>query len=77
VQRRRHSTKESSSARLEFPLISVLLLRQAIRTRTRRSITIVTAGTDLTGGGTTGNVTLSLDTTKVPLLTTSNAFVGN
>jgi hypothetical protein len=29
------------------------------------TITGVTAGTDLTGGGTTGNVTLNLDTTKV------------
>ena len=37
----------------------------------------VTAGTDLTGGGTSGNVTLNLDTTKVPLLTSANTFVGN
>ena len=41
------------------------------------SITGVTAGTALTGGGTTGNVTLNLDTTKVPLLGTANTFVGN
>src|SRR5262249_26018286 len=34
------------------------------------TITGVTAGTDLTGGGTTGNVTLNLDTTKVPQLKT-------
>jgi len=40
-------------------------------------ITGVTAGTDLTGGGTSGNVTLNLDTTKVPLLNANNAFVGN
>lgn len=34
----------------------------------------VTAGTDLTGGGTSGVVTLNLDTTKVPQLTTPNTF---
>jgi hypothetical protein len=34
----------------------------------------VTAGTDLTGGGTGGKVTLNLDTTKVPQLATSNTF---
>jgi hypothetical protein len=37
----------------------------------------VTAGTDLTGGGTTGNVTLNLDTTKVPQLNAANTFTGN
>jgi hypothetical protein len=41
------------------------------------TITGVTAGTDLTGGGTGGKVTLNLDTTKVPLLATSNTFTGN
>ena len=40
------------------------------------TITGVTAGTALTGGGTSGNVTLSLDTTKVPLLAANNAFIG-
>jgi hypothetical protein len=40
-------------------------------------ITGVTAGTDLTGGGTTGTVTLNLDTTKVPQLATANNFTGN
>jgi hypothetical protein len=34
----------------------------------------VTAGTDLTGGGTSGVVTLNLDTTKVPQLNTPNTF---
>ena len=34
----------------------------------------VTAGTALTGGGTTGIVTLNLDTTKVPQLNTANLF---
>jgi hypothetical protein len=38
------------------------------------TITGVTAGTDLTGGGTTGKVTLNLDTTKVPQLNTVNTF---
>ena len=41
------------------------------------TITGVTAGTDLTGGGTSGNVTLNLDTTKVPRLNTANAFTGS
>jgi hypothetical protein len=42
------------------------------------TITGVTAGTDLTGGGTTGTVTLNLDTTKVPTLAaTSNTFTGS
>src|ERR1700727_1217053 len=40
-------------------------------------ITGVTAGTDLTGGGTSGNVTLNLDTTKVPRLATANTFTTN
>ncbi len=37
----------------------------------------VTAGTALTGGGTTGIVTLNLDTTRVPQLNTANTFTGN
>lgn len=41
------------------------------------TVTGVTAGTDLTGGGGSGNVTLNLDTTKVPLLNSTNTFVGN
>jgi hypothetical protein len=41
------------------------------------SITGVTAGTDLTGGGTSGTVTLSLDTTKVPTLAGANSFTGS
>lgn len=40
-------------------------------------ITGVTAGTDLTGGGTQGNVTLNLDTTKVPRLAAANSFTAN
>jgi len=38
------------------------------------TITGVTAGSDLTGGGTGGNVTLNVDTTKVPLLASANIF---
>jgi hypothetical protein len=41
------------------------------------TITGVTAGTDLTGGGTTGKVTLNLDLTKVPQLNTANSFTGS
>ena len=40
------------------------------------TITGVTAGTDLTGGGTGGNVTLNVDTTKVPQLSGNNTFSG-
>ena len=40
------------------------------------TITGVTAGTDLTGGGTSGKVTLNVDTTKVPQLGVSNTFTG-
>src|SRR5579863_1897152 len=41
------------------------------------TISGVTAGTDLTGGGTSGNVTLNLDTTKVPQLGAANTFTAN
>ena len=41
------------------------------------SITNVKAGTDLTGGGTSGVVTLNLDTTKVPQLGSANTFTTN
>jgi hypothetical protein len=41
------------------------------------TITGVAAGTDLTGGGTSGSVTLNLDTTKVPQLNAANTFTGN
>jgi hypothetical protein len=37
----------------------------------------VNAGTDLTGGGSAGTLTLNLDTTKVPQLKAGNTFVGN
>jgi hypothetical protein len=41
------------------------------------SITGVTAGTDLTGGGTSGNVTLNLNTALVPTLAGANTFAGS
>jgi len=41
------------------------------------TITGVTAGTDLTGGGTSGSVTLNLDPTKVPQLNASNTFTAS
>jgi hypothetical protein len=41
------------------------------------TITGVTAGTDLTGGGTSGKVTLNLDTTQVPLLAAANVFTND
>jgi hypothetical protein len=41
------------------------------------TITAVKAGIDLTGGGTAGNVTLNLDTTKVPQLAAANTFTNN
>jgi len=41
------------------------------------TITGVTAGTDLTGGGSSGNVTLNVDTTKVPQLAAANTFTNN
>jgi len=41
------------------------------------TISGITAGTDLTGGGTSGNVTLNVDTTKVPQLNAANTFTGN
>ncbi len=40
-------------------------------------ITDVVAGTDLTGGGTSGKVTLNIDTTKVPQLAVANRFTAN
>ena len=41
------------------------------------TITGVSPGTDLTGGGKSGNVTLNLDITKVPQLNANNIFTGN
>jgi len=40
------------------------------------TVTAVTAGTDLTGGGAGGILTLNVDTTKVPQLSTANTFAA-
>jgi len=57
--------------------VSVLLSMLPLCGLIQAQITGVTAGTDLTGGGTSGNVTLNLDTTKVPRLATANTFTTN
>jgi hypothetical protein len=57
--------------------LSVFLSMLTLCGLLQAQITGVTAGTDLTGGGTQGNVTLNLDTTKVPRLAAANAFTGN
>ena len=41
------------------------------------TITGVTAGTDLTGGGSNGTVRLNVDTTKIPQLGAANTFTAN
>ncbi|HEY6373643.1 MAG TPA: hypothetical protein VIX37_23920 [Candidatus Sulfotelmatobacter sp.] len=49
-------------------------------TMLQHSSLTVTAGTDLTGGGSValgGTTTINLDTTKVPQLNAANSFVGN
>ncbi|HTS37470.1 MAG TPA: hypothetical protein VMH04_17470 [Candidatus Solibacter sp.] len=58
-------------------LLCTLLCAQEPKIAVPGTITGVTAGTDLTGGGTSGNVTLNLDITKVPQLKAANAFTGN
>ena len=41
------------------------------------TITGVASGAGLTGGGTSGTVTLNVDATKVPFLAAANQFIGN
>jgi uncharacterized protein YigA (DUF484 family) len=41
------------------------------------TITGITPGTALTGGGTGGNITLNVDTTQIPQLNMGNIFTGN
>jgi hypothetical protein len=41
------------------------------------TVIAVKAGTGMTGGGSSGAVTLSLDPTRVPLLASANTFTGN
>ncbi len=45
--------------------------------RSSSGISGVTAGVGLTGGGTSGKVTLNLDTTEVPRLATANSFTNS
>ena len=40
------------------------------------TVTGITAGAGLTGGGSTGNLTLGVDSTKVPLLSAANTFTA-
>ena len=63
------------NSKMQFAV--VLLSTLCLLTSAYGQITGVTAGTDLTGGGTSGNVTLSLNTAKVPQLATANTFTGN
>jgi hypothetical protein len=58
-----------------FPIIAGAVTNAMLQ----HSSLTVTAGTDLTGGGSValgGSTTLNLDTTKVPLLTGNNTFNG-
>jgi hypothetical protein len=41
------------------------------------NLTVINPGTGLAGGGAGGALTLNIDTSKVPLLTSSNAFLGS
>lgn len=63
--------------KMRIRTLSVLFSTLVLCGLIQAQITGVMAGTDLTGGGTQGNVTLNLDTTKVPRLAAANAFTGN
>ncbi len=63
------------SSKMQFAVL--LLSTLCLLTSAYGQITGVTAGTDLTGGGTSGNVTLNLNTAKVPQLAAANTFTGN
>jgi hypothetical protein len=62
---------------LKMQFSALLLSTLCLLTGAFGQITGVTAGTDLTGGGTSGNVTLNLNTAKVPQLATANTFTAN
>src|ERR1700733_7764528 len=61
---------------LKMHFAVLLLSTLCSLTTANGQITGVTAGTDLTGGGTSGNVTLNLNTSKVPQLAAANTFTG-
>ena len=63
------------NSKMQFAVLLLSIL--SLLTAAYGQITGVTAGTDLTGGGTSGNVTLNLNTSKVPQLATANTFTGN
>jgi hypothetical protein len=68
---------ENAMKNLKAQFAVLLLSTLCLLTSAHGQITGVTAGTDLTGGGTSGNVTLNLNTAKVPQLATANTFTGN
>jgi len=61
--------------RMQFALL--LLVTLFSLTSAFGQVLGVIAGTDLTGGGMSGYVTLNLDTTQVPQLSTPNTFTNN
>ena len=63
------------NSKMQF--VVLLLSTLCLLTGAYAQITGVTAGTDLTGGGTSGNVTLNLNTANVPQLLGNNSFSGN
>jgi trimeric autotransporter adhesin len=63
------------NSKMQF--VALLFSTICLLSGARGQITGVTAGTDLTGGGTSGNVTLNLNTATVPQLAAANTFTGN
>jgi hypothetical protein len=63
------------NSKMQFALL--LLVTLFSLTSAFGQIQGVIAGTDLTGGGMSGYVTLNLDTTQVPQLATPNTFTNN
>ena len=72
---KQHLERAMKNSKTKFAVL--LLSTLGLLTGAYGQITGVTAGTDLTGGGTSGNVTLNLNTAKVPQLATANTFTAN
>jgi trimeric autotransporter adhesin len=72
---KKHLERAMKNSKMQFAVL--LLSTLCLLTGTYGQITGVTAGTDLTGGGTSGNVTLNLNTAAVPRLATANTFTAN